>query len=342
MISGEDCGTQSFDASQTVEYSRLVTGARDFGTNPVGTLYPVRVFDERLDGSFTADDPGFTAVPSPCDAEPVLSPLPPLRGLYVDFLTEVPTGGGAARNLLYWNGVDDDMNGLDVNDVEWSPVPIDEILRIRELTVTVTADGGTSEIEGLLIDPTSATGNIHDHVDFELRRSGGGLASLGVYLAKLDVTMPGFAEGAPIFVVLATISTPAGAELVARTQVENQVVKPLCDDGVDNDRDGFVDFSGGDPGCASAADASEKSTSHECDDGIDNDLDGDIDFRASAFGVADLFASRDQECAGPTDPSGEAVAAHVPALGPWGAVVLSALLGVLGAASARRFSARRA
>jgi hypothetical protein len=51
-----------------------------------------------------------------------------------------------------------------------------------------------------------------------------------------------------------------------------------CDDGTDNDGDGFIDFVGGDPGCADAADLSERSPLLICDDGADNDSDGRIDF----------------------------------------------------------------
>jgi hypothetical protein len=57
-----------------------------------------------------------------------------------------------------------------------------------------------------------------------------------------------------------------------------------CNDGVDNDGDGFADFAGGDPGCYFAGDASERSPLLPCDDGIDNDGDGRIDFRADASG----------------------------------------------------------
>ncbi len=47
-----------------------------------------------------------------------------------------------------------------------------------------------------------------------------------------------------------------------------------CDDGVDNDGDGDVDFPA-DSGCSSAIDDNEKI---ECADGVDNDDDGDVDF----------------------------------------------------------------
>ncbi len=307
LTSLEDCDMETFDYSQTVEYSQLVTGARNYG--PFVTLYPVYSFETRLDGTYGQDDPGFTAVPNPCVEVPLIGALPPDTGLYVDFLTEVPTGGGPARNLLYWDAVDDDGNGLDPGDVDWSPVPTDEFLRIDELGVTALADGGTDEVAGILVDPTSEeNGGLHDHIDFELRKAAGGPPTNGVYMAKFDITMPGFAEGAPIYVTYGTISIPVDAEVVARTQIKNEMVLTLCSDGVDNDRDGFVDFAGGDPGCDSAEDDSEKSTTYECDDGIDNDGDGLIDHRAVDFGAAGLYAERDPDC----DASGPLGVSEVP------------------------------
>jgi len=59
-----------------------------------------------------------------------------------------------------------------------------------------------------------------------------------------------------------------------------------CDDGVDNDGDGFVDHPD-DPGCTGPDDASELGTT-QCDDGVDNDGDGAIDLD-------------DPNCSGPND-----------------------------------------
>jgi hypothetical protein len=56
-----------------------------------------------------------------------------------------------------------------------------------------------------------------------------------------------------------------------------------CGDGLDNDGDGFTDFVGGDPGCADAADLSERSPLLACDDGADNDSDGRVDFDPVTF-----------------------------------------------------------
>jgi len=49
-----------------------------------------------------------------------------------------------------------------------------------------------------------------------------------------------------------------------------------CNDSEDNDDDGLIDFSGGDPDCSSETDDSE-SPIGECSDGIDNDDDGYTD-----------------------------------------------------------------
>jgi hypothetical protein len=340
MIPGESCATQTYDPSQTVAYSRLVTGVTDF--SDLSLHYPIRAFDDRFDGFFETDDPGFNAATSPCSQVPELSRLPASTPLYFDILTQAPTGGGAARSLLYWNAVDDTPpSGLDPGDVEWGPVPLDEVLHVVEGVNQATATGGTSEIEGYAIETTSATGGLHDHVDFRLRRAGGGVPTSGVYLLRLDLTLPRFAEGAPIYITFAQAS-PFQSEIVARTQVEASLVQPLCGDGVDNDRDGLTDFAGGDPGCSSGADASEKSAAIQCDDGIDNDLDGEIDFRAVDFGASGEYARRDLECTSAGDASESLGPVPVPALSPSGQGLLAALILALGTAWVVRVRAPRA
>ena len=49
-----------------------------------------------------------------------------------------------------------------------------------------------------------------------------------------------------------------------------------CADGIDNDGDGLVDLA--DPGCANAADTSERNPAVACDNGLDDDGDGLADF----------------------------------------------------------------
>ncbi len=47
-----------------------------------------------------------------------------------------------------------------------------------------------------------------------------------------------------------------------------------CDDFIDNDGDGLVDHAGGDPGCDSSWDSTERALGLPCDDGFDGDGDG--------------------------------------------------------------------
>ena len=61
-----------------------------------------------------------------------------------------------------------------------------------------------------------------------------------------------------------------------------------CSDGVDNERDGKMDFPQ-DSGCSSRTDSSEDTVA--CSDGRDNDGDGKTDF------------PRDSNCSSRTDPS---------------------------------------
>jgi PKD domain len=82
--------------------------------------------------------------------------------------------------------------------------------------------------------------------------------------------------------------TATGADpCVTQVIVTPQPAVTQCNDGLDNDGDTFTDFPN-DPGCSSAADASELGTA-QCDDGIDNDVDGDTDFPVDA------------QCGSPTD-----------------------------------------
>jgi hypothetical protein len=72
---------------------------------------------------------------------------------------------------------------------------------------------------------------------------------------------------------------------------------PICDDGIDNDGDGLVDYPE-DPGCGAANDESENDPGRPCDDGIDNDGDGATDYPSDAgcLSLADPSEGPDVLC----------------------------------------------
>jgi len=106
------------------------------------------------------------------------------------------------------------------------------------------------------------------------------------------------------------------------------LVSPLCDDGIDNDEDGLVDFPD-DPGCGDENDESETDPLAVCDDDRDNDLDGLIDYPADpgCGSLADSSEAPDFRCDVETDR---------PTYGDGDTVVLSSLRFVnLGSAPAQ-------
>ncbi len=78
------------------------------------------------------------------------------------------------------------------------------------------------------------------------------------------------------------ITTDGTSEELTLT-VNVQAVPAQCNDGIDNDQDGKIDFPA-DPGCTSLTDNDETdpivTPNPQCSDGIDNDGDGKIDYPA--------------------------------------------------------------
>src|SRR3989338_5456019 len=80
---------------------------------------------------------------------------------------------------------------------------------------------------------------------------------------------------------------------------------PVCNDGLDNDGDGFCDVAGStcpagitviDPGCDSPWDTDEHNSSIECDDGINNDNDPGNQIDLADPGCADLADNDESNC----------------------------------------------
>jgi glycerophosphoryl diester phosphodiesterase len=77
-----------------------------------------------------------------------------------------------------------------------------------------------------------------------------------------------------------------------------------CQDGLDDDGDGAVDW-GGDPGCIAPLDDSERQGGLVCDDGVDNDQDGQADFPADAGCQGTSAAREDPACHNGVDDDGD-------------------------------------
>ncbi|MDJ0789452.1 MAG: hypothetical protein QNK05_21815 [Myxococcota bacterium] len=268
-----------FDFNVLPQFS-LVVDRRVFG----------RSFGINLNSLFT-DDPGFVSRISPTELNPVdLLPIVPSEALRFTVLPAPPTApelGG--RNLSYWSGL---------GDVVWSAVPDNEAISIIKGQLAnpeeeAVVDGSTLEVPGFVIGGTSGSGSLHEHIKFLMLPDG--LANPpagpddGVYLMLVEVGYEAYGESIPVWMLYKVFAGGQATLDAAIEDVSARFQLPLCQDGIDNDRDGLMDAL--DPGCTFSGDMSEREPgSTACDDGIDNDGDGGVDFPgdvdcASPFGT---------------------------------------------------------
>lgn len=182
--------------------------------------------------------------------------------------------GLGGRNLSFWDGT---------GSVFWEAVPDNERIQIFDPTAPANeaiADGSTSHVPGFAIAATAASGSLHKHLRFLMLPDGAALPPAGpddgVYLLLLEGTLEPYAEWVPFFVLFNVFAGAQSVTDAAIADVETEFLRPLCDDDIDNDRDGLIDAP--DPGCANASDMSERGILTQCDNGIDDDLDGFVDF----------------------------------------------------------------
>lgn len=253
--------------------------------------------------SLVSENPGFVSIVSSTALAPVgLLPVPGGQALRFNLLSPplstMPELGG--RNVSYWSGD---------GPVEWGPTPDpDEGVRILRgslfnPTSSLTANGSTTSVPGFVIGGTLASGSLHEHLKYLLLPDNGlappGGPDDGVYLLLIELSYAPYAEWIPAFIGIEAFAGGSAAQDAAVAAIESELLRPLCGDGIDNDKDGSVDALGGDPGCLDAADMSERGAVAQCDNGIDDDLDGTID------------APNDAGCLHPTNP----IEAPEPALG---------------------------
>ncbi len=274
---------QHFDVAIQANASdgRLSVHAFDFDVLPqLGIIVDNRTFGRGFaisGNSLISNHPGFVSRISPTELNPAgLVPVLASEPLHFNVLAApsiFPELGG--RNLSFWNGT---------GGVVWSAVPDTEELAIIKGPVgnpdeQIIVDNSTNAVPGFVIGGTSGSGSLHEHIKFLLLPDGLALPPVGpddgVYLVLVELSYPAYAEWIPTWLMFKAFAGGQSTLDAAVADVEANFQLPLCDDGIDNDKDGLVDLQ--DPGCSSATDMSERGI-HVCDDGIDNDGDGRFDF----------------------------------------------------------------
>lgn len=165
---------------------------------------------------------------------------------------------------------------------------------------------GVSASDGTFIDKVRVTWTPPQgstpFTNYRLHRSTSAILCGSLYASNISSSATGFDDtnvtpGTTYYYSIETIA-PDGRMSICSSIDPGFARLAQCNDGIDNDGDGVTDFkpgAGGDPGCSSTNDDSEKDSTLVCDDGVDNDGDGRIDYVANGSG--------DPGCDSPSDPS---------------------------------------
>ena len=286
---------------------RLSVHGFDWDTLPqLGVIEDKRAFVRGVGisgNSLLLEDPGFVSRISATELTPVelLAPAGG-EGLLFNVLSPptstMPSLGG--RTISFWDGLP---------PVAWGPTPDpDEGIEIIKGSFFNPDDqrtiaGGTTDVQGFSIGSAGGSGSLHEHMKFLLLPDNGALPPTGpddgVYLMLMELSYPSYAEWIPVFIGVEAFAGGLSTQTAAESSIAASLLRPLCSDGIDNDKDGSIDASG-DDGCTDAEDMSERGAVAECDNGIDDDGDGLVDFHdLDGDGVSDFPG--DPGCLHPTN-----------------------------------------
>ncbi len=231
---------------------KIVTGSVDH-TTAVATL-GTRVFRGNFLSNYRSSDPGFYAfatgnVNLPAGAQG----FPSNHDLYYDF---VPMRWeNAISNLMYWDGLDSNSDGLDLNDVNFSAATNVQWQVFDAGFVPYGVDGSESAVSGGLIDRTSAdinpgdgvdTGSLHRHLLLQLSDlddNPSTLPAAGVYMIALQARAAGYETSDPFLFVLRTSTLTNAARDLAVEWAQQNLETLVGQLGVagDYNQDGYVD-----------------------------------------------------------------------------------------------------
>lgn len=194
---------QHADVLVQVVDGKLVTGAADFDTNT--WLVGQRVYGRELLSNFRSPDPGFSSLETgnPLLESGVLG-LTPGIDLLLDI---VPTTiDGQRANFWYWDGVDPDEDGFQLEDVAFDLAPSGVTWNLFDDDFELhTADGSDTLVPNALVQKTFSTdGGVHSHLIVQVADGDGNSQTSppeGVYLSAMVLRAEGFEDSEPFMFV---------------------------------------------------------------------------------------------------------------------------------------------
>lgn len=189
------------DVMLQIQEGQLVTGFADLdsGSFSLGQRVYERDF---LSNNFAANPGWFSLETGRAELNPLSATgLPVGAGIDWNFLPMM--AGTQMSNLLYWDGLDTNANGLDLDDVDFQPATQAEYKIFGEGGTIGTTGLDSEPIGGLLDVADSFDGSLHSHRIMQLASTGGAPAA-GVYVIALENIVAGFDPTDPYFFVMRT------------------------------------------------------------------------------------------------------------------------------------------
>ena len=193
---------QHIDVLVQVVDGKIVTGNANYDNNT--WLLGERVYERQLLSNFRTNDPGFASLET---GHPLLASgavgLPANIDLEYDIIPT--TIDGQQANFWYWDGVDPDDDGFELEDVSFElGAPGLEWRVLDDGGTTHTADGSDTVVPGVLVQETFSDGAVHSHI-IMLVVDNDGDAVLnrpeGIYLTAMVLQADGFEASDPFFFV---------------------------------------------------------------------------------------------------------------------------------------------
>ncbi|QDU54902.1 hypothetical protein [Aeoliella mucimassa] len=198
------------------EDGKLVTGLAELseGAYSIGA----QVYSGSLLSSNRASDPGYFSL---AEGNPNLpaEALPADSDLYWDFLPM--SVGATVSNLFYWDGLDDNLDGLSIDDVEFDRPDNEQFYMVSN--GFFAADASDQMVPGGVIDTTAFDGSIHKHPAYILDTSDASTPDTGIYMISMQVRMDGLETSEPYFLLMRTSTLGDDTLEVATDWVEGNL-----------------------------------------------------------------------------------------------------------------------
>ncbi len=213
---GRDLAAQHVDIMVQHSSGQLVTGVANVFDNAF--TIPSQIFTRNLFSNYRSADPGFFSL---SEGNPLLpaEALPTDSDLYWDYLPM--TVDQTVSNLFYWDGLDSNQNGLNLDDVEFVR-PTNAVFKVIN-NGTFTADSSDHLVPGGLVDTTAFDGSIHKHPAYRVETLDATNPLEGIYLVSQQVRLQGLETSDPYFLVFRTSTLSNDALAMAADWIEANI-----------------------------------------------------------------------------------------------------------------------